>query len=314
MCSLRQPKANSSIIPDRTDAWRVIPRLRNAPPCRSLPPRMPKVSRPVSVTMPPHGLVFAESVHAANFRMPVRADPFHKILYVLGGRIILRDHHDQRDITATTGTLLAVERATAHQLRDESPATLLLLCLAPGFVNADPARRALWRALAQQANWHVPAGKPASQRFENLWRRALLEQTTPQPAAIVSLHALAAQILVALARLPAASPRSDTAARRVDAVARELTDSFYDEWTLDRAAARAGLSRRRFSELFRAQQGATFLDALTSLRLRHAEKLLRAGAHSVTGVAFSCGYRDLSHFYRVFRKHHGCSPGAFPRS
>jgi AraC-like DNA-binding protein len=259
--------------------------------------------------MPAHGVVLAESIHGPGFRMPLRADPFHKLVYVLHGRLTVRDRHADRETVAGPGTLLVIESGSAHQLHDDAPASLLLLCLAPRFVRADPHRRALWRTLAGQGQWHVPAGKSASQRFENLWRRALLEQASPRADAVVALHALASQILVALARLPVAPPRINTAARRVGAVAHELADTFYDEWTLDRAADRAGLSRRRFSELFRAHAGTTFLDHLTTLRLDHAAQLLRAGRHSVTGVAFSCGYRDLSHFYRAFRRRYGCPPG-----
>jgi AraC-like DNA-binding protein len=272
---------------------------------------MTKTTRPVAVAMPAHGVVFAESIHSADFRMPLRADPFHKLIYVLHGRVILRDHHAGREVAAGPGTLLAVENRHAHQLRDQSPATLLLLCLAPRFVKADEHRTALWDALAHHGQWHVPTGRPGSQRFENLWRRALLEQTANSTDATVALHALAAQILVALARLPARASRVDTAERRVQTVARELAETFYDDWSLDRAAARAGLSRRRFSELFRAHAGETFLDRLSTLRLEHAADLLRQSQHSVTGVAFSCGYRDLSHFYRVFRRRYGCPPGEF---
>ncbi len=270
---------------------------------------MTRVSRPIAVAMPAHGVVFAESVHADNFRMPVRADPFHKLVYVLHGRVVCVDPTAGRETVAGPGTLLAIDRGTAHQLRDETPAVLLLLCLAPGFAAGDPARKALWRELTGVRRWRIAAGKPSSQRFENLWRRGLLEQTAAHPGATVAVHALAAQILVALARLPAAGAGADTPAKRVRAVARELTETFYDEWTLDRAAVRAGLSRRRFSELFRTHTGATFLETLTALRLNHAARLLRAGGHSVTGVAFSCGYRDLSHFYRVFRRRYGRPPG-----
>jgi AraC-like DNA-binding protein len=275
---------------------------------------MPKVTRPITINLPSHGVAFGESVHALNFRMPLRADPFHKILYVLQGRLRYRDRHAQRELVATAGTLLAVDAGTAHQLHDEAPVTLLLLCLSPEFVVDDANRRALWLTLRDQASWHVPPGKSASRQFENLWRRGLLEQSLASTSANVAAHALAAQILVALARLPAGEPRDDTAAQRVERVAREMADSFYDEWTLDVAAARADLSRRRFSDLFRAQAGASFVATLTKLRLDHAAKLLRKGAHSVTGVAFSCGYRDLSHFYRAFRERYGCAPGAFAKA
>jgi AraC-like DNA-binding protein len=52
----------------------------------------------------------------------------------------------------------------------------------------------------------------------------------------------------------------------------------------------------------------TFWDYLNGRRLDHAAKLLRAGELSVTGVMFSCGFNDLSHFYRMFRQRHGLAP------
>ncbi|MCX6955695.1 MAG: AraC family transcriptional regulator [Verrucomicrobia bacterium] len=275
---------------------------------------MSKVTRPVPVALPAHGVAFAESLHAADFRMPERIDPFHKLIYVLHGQVVFHDRPGTPEFSAGPGTLLAIERGTAHRLRDRSPATLLLLCLAPRWIADDPPRRTLWRALVQRRSWHLPSAGPASERFENLWRRALLEQGETRPGATVALHALAAQILVTVARQPEVAPAADPAATRVAAVAQELADSFYDEWTLDHAAARAGLSRRHFSELFRIQTGDTFLGTLTRLRLDHAARLLRDGAHSVTGVAFSCGYRDLSHFYRVFRRRFGRPPGRWSKT
>lgn len=275
---------------------------------------MSTVTRPVPVALPAHGVAFAESLHAADFRMPVRTDPFHKLIYVLRGTVLYREQPDSPELTAGPGSLLAIERGTAHELRDQSPATLLLLCLAPRWIADDPPRRALWRLLAQRRRGPVPSVSTASERFENLWRRALLEQRETRPAAVVALHALAAQVLVALARQPVATAPSDPATSRVAAVAHELAESFYDEWTLDHAAGRAGLSRRHFSDLFRAHVGDTFLNTLTRLRLDHAAQLLRDGAHSVTGVAFSCGYRDLSHFYRVFRRRFGRPPGQWGKS
>ena len=275
---------------------------------------MRQVTRPLTVALPAHGVAFAESLHAADFRMPVRTDPFHKLIYVLHGQVLYRDQPAAHELAAGPGALLAIERGTAHELRDQSPATLLLLCLAPRWIADDPSRRTLWRTLAQRRHWHMPPASAASPRFENLWRHALLEQRETRPAATVALHALAAHILVTVARQPGAPAPADPAVRRVATVAHALAETFYDEWTLDHAAARAGLSRRHFSDLFRAHAGDTFLNTLTRLRLDHAAQLLRDGAHSVTGVAFSCGYRDLSHFYRVFRRRFGRPPGQWGKA
>lgn len=275
---------------------------------------MRQVTRPIPVALPTHGVVFAESLHAADFRMPARTDPFHKLIYVLQGEVWFRAAPDTREAPAGPGALLAVAHGTEHQLRDESPATLLLLCVAPRWINVDSDRRLLWQTLTERRHWHLAPTSAANARFENLWRRALLEQRAALPGATVSLHALAAQILVSVARQPTAPPTCAPAAHRVATVAAELAETFYDEWTLDHAAARAGLSRRHFSDLFRAHAGDTFLNTTTRLRLDHAAKLLRDGTHSVTGVAFSCGYRDLSHFYRAFRRRYGCAPGRWCQS
>jgi len=258
-----------------------------------------KTSRPLSVTMPAAGVLFAESVHASDFQMAARTDPFHKLLYVLRGAVTLAEP-GRRAEGATAGTLLVIPAGTGHQIRDERSSTLLLLCLAPAFLEADPELPALWRELAGRNERRLALSRPTQHQVESAWRRAMLEGVHRRPGALVLHRALAAQILVTLVRLPASQPASDPLTR-VAAVRRELEHTFYDEWNLDRAAVRAGLSRRHFSTLFRQAAGRTFWEHLTELRLDHAAALLRQGEHSVTGVVFSCGFGDVSQFYRLFR-------------
>ena len=120
----------------------------------------------------------------------------------------------------------------------------------------------------------------------------------------------AAQVLGALARVPAQAA-ADDAEQRVAAVARDLAESFYEPWSLERACAQAAMSRRHFSALFRRLTGRTFLDQLTEHRLTHAAVLLNDNRHSIIGAAFSSGYGDLSHFYRLFRARFGKPPRAW---
>jgi transcriptional regulator GlxA family with amidase domain len=156
----------------------------------------------------------------------------------------------------------------------------------------------------------VRAGGAWGPRFEGLWRAGIAEQAGDRPGREVALRAAAENILVAVARSPADAP-ADAASQRVAAVVRELAVTFYEPWSLERACRRAGMSRRHFSKLFRAQTGKTFLDHLTTLRLDHAAALLRDNRHSIIGAAFSSGYGDLSHFYRLFRARFGQPPRAW---
>lgn len=269
---------------------------------------MPRSSTPLSVKLPDDGVVFAESVHAQDFRMQERVDPFHKLLYVLAGEVEFQA--EPENVVARAGSVLAVPAGFAHALVDRTPSTLLLLCLGRTFVDGVPDLAALWNELARAPRHHLALGRPNRLRIEGLWRRALLETASRRTGGELALRCLAQEIVLYLARLPPVS-ETDTPAARVAIVRREIDESFHDEWSLDRAATRAGLSRRHFSSLFRAATGASFWTHLNETRLTHAASLLARREHSIVGVMFSCGFNDLSTFYRQFRRRFGVPPGSW---
>ena len=268
------------------------------------------VSRPISVTLPSYGIAFAESVHGPRFRMAERVDPFHKIIYVLQGDVAFSETAQGQPLHAAAGSALCVNAGVRHQLTDTEPPTLLLLCFTREFLKRDRELEQLWSRLTGSSPAGLRPGGSWGTRFEALWRAGIVEQTGSQTGREVALRAASENILVALARLPVDTP-DDAATHRVANVAREVAETFYEPWSLDRACGRAGMSRRHFSKLFRAQVGRTFLEHLTELRLTHAAKLLEESHHSIIGAAFSSGYGDLSHFYRLFRARFGHPPRAW---
>jgi AraC-like DNA-binding protein len=265
-----------------------------------------KTSRPLTITLPAAGVHFAESIHTGDFQMAPRTDPFHKLLYVLRGRIACHAA-DRAPESVAAGMLLVVPAGTQHQLKDEQPSTLLLLCLSSAFLRTDPELPALWRELTGRNERRIALSRPTQHQIESAWRRAMLERIHGRPGSITTSRTLAAQLLVTLARLPVRKPTT-APLTRVAAVMREMESTFYDDWNLDRATTRAGISRRHFSMLFRQVSGRTFWEHLTDLRLTHAAQLLQQGEHSVTGVVFSCGFGDVSQFYRLFRQRFGLPP------
>lgn len=69
-----------------------------------------------------------------------------------------------------------------------------------------------------------------------------------------------------------------------------------------------GMSCSEFSRAFKRDQGTTFRDYLVNSRVQRAANMLSKTNCSVTDAAFSVGFRDLSHFARLFRRTMGCSP------
>jgi len=106
-------------------------------------------------------------------------------------------------------------------------------------------------------------------------------------------------------------PRIPDARERVQVFAAGLPKRSLESWTLDKAAGEVNLSRRRFSELWRAVTGETFVTSLQRYRIRTAQRFMLQDTHSIAGAAFAAGFDDISHFYRVFHKVEGMPPGTW---
>jgi len=78
-------------------------------------------------------------------------------------------------------------------------------------------------------------------------------------------------------------------------------------WTVAELAARAHLSRSRFTERFTELMGRSPLAYVAGWRLDTAADLLAAG-HGVAETAHAVGYGSESGFARAFRRHHGHPP------
>ena len=78
----------------------------------------------------------------------------------------------------------------------------------------------------------------------------------------------------------------------------------YEELTL-----LTGLSRSRLGVLFRRETGENISSAYLRLRLKRAKELLAGEEEfSIPELCRRCGFRDISYFYRRFRREFGTSP------
>lgn len=82
---------------------------------------------------------------------------------------------------------------------------------------------------------------------------------------------------------------------------------------LSDVAESCGLSVCHFSTTFHSVVGCSFSEYLTQTRLRHACALLASSTSTVTEIAYESGFSSLSHFFRVFRAHHHCTPLEYRR-
>lgn len=269
----------------------------------------PHAREPVAVRFPACGVFVLESRHERGFRMsPVQHD-FVKLVQPISGRgwLVRR----QGRLLLQTGDVVLVPAGERHHIEDDGarPLSLYALCVADLGPSAPRNLR------------HFPA--PAwSAEFRALIRQLLHEQTLARPGHELLLRGLALQALglavraASGARESAAPQRDDrrVAAARVAAYLREMERTFFHAQTLDDIATRLGLSRRRFTQLFRAAAGESWLQHLHRHRLAHARRLLEETRRSVASIGYECGFEDLTTFYRTFKAAEGTSPLAWRQS
>jgi AraC family L-rhamnose operon regulatory protein RhaS len=263
---------------------------------------------PARVVMPAWGVCVFESHHAADFRMEVARHDEMEVFYVLGGAGVFE--LDGRPVPCGPGDVLVVHPGLSHRIADDPgrPLSLLGVRIRPAVWAIDPelARPVPGNHLARDAL--------VGPQVRAAVRRLLFEQTSGQPGRAGTMVGLALQLLAALARARGPMPRpSDPLPRSdlrgtVEAYVAELAHRFFEPARIDGVAAQLGMSRRRFTDLFRDVTGATWSDYLRRLRVEHAKLLLRATARSVLAVAFEAGFEDLSSFYRAFQRQEGTTP------
>ena len=92
-----------------------------------------------------------------------------------------------------------------------------------------------------------------------------------------------------------------------------ISTDYTRDITLHDLAGIAQMNPNYFCRLFRSMTGRTPIDYLNYYRVESACEMLATRDCTITEVAFSCGFNDLSYFTRCFRKYKDMTPGQYAR-
>lgn len=260
---------------------------------------------PAKVRFGRNGLALLESYHDESFHMDWRQDVYDKILMLIGGEGTL--YLEKKQVTIRAPVVVVIPANTRHRIEDLRglPISLYGICI---HRKTGPVRH-----LARAACRHVRLlmDPHLIQRLYFWLQEWLLEQRQQEPGFLDLQVSLVTRILVELIRFPGAQDEPSLDSRqRIRAYVHRQEHEFWKPDSLDEVARQLGLSRRRFTQLFAELTGESWLARRTRLRMAHAATLLRDTSLPVRSVAFECGYGDITHFYRAFKRVHGMSPGS----
>lgn len=216
-------------------------------------------------------------------------------------------------IDLVPGDFVFLAPGTDHVVEDTGSPETLLLC---GYCSFDLDRDdALLRALPE----YVILRREDFDAWP--WLQRTLEHLSAEylsaaPGSDLTVNKLTEVLLVQLLRMDfGRTGRTGIIAALADKrLAQALAAVHADpgeDWTTERAAAAASMSRSGFARRFKELLEMNFFEYLTRLRMRNARDLLRTTRLPVGDIAERVGYRSELSFVKAFKKAEGETPRAY---
>lgn len=99
--------------------------------------------------------------------------------------------------------------------------------------------------------------------------------------------------------------------RQLKNTLRLIREDYMSQLSLNDLAEAAEMSPKYFCRFFSEMTGKTPIEYLNYYRIECAAEQLQYSEDSVTTVALSCGYNDLSYFVKTFKRYKGATPKQF---
>jgi AraC-like DNA-binding protein len=86
------------------------------------------------------------------------------------------------------------------------------------------------------------------------------------------------------------------------------------EWTIYLMAEKLNISTGYLEEIYKNTFGVTCMTDVINSRINLAKKYLLYDNRSIAEIANLCGYHNMEHFFRQFKKKTGVTPNQFRNS
>ncbi len=107
------------------------------------------------------------------------------------------------------------------------------------------------------------------------------------------------------------SEQSDYNRERINKVYAYIVDNFQDTISLDEASQKVGMTPNAFCKYFKKITRKTFMETVIDFRVNFATQLLIETDKTIADVCFESGFRDMSHFYKMFTSRMETSPSSY---
>jgi AraC-like DNA-binding protein/mannose-6-phosphate isomerase-like protein (cupin superfamily) len=261
--------------------------------------------------LPPSGGYHVALVRGTgrHWQFAAHSHDFVEVFCVIAGAGI-HQMQDEVEKALTPGVITTVLPGQAHSLRDNSdnaPFTFINVAI----------RQAAWGRFFSMIERNPRAeGSPtaimlypeSAARIQS--NRALFEDILSSAPSEQSLPKLLRFLINLVDRYDLAEPSSGSS-KWLDHILDALKDDEVLRGGLPCLLGRLNISYSHLARLCRRQAGLSPTEVINRARIDRAKHLLATSPIPVTAIGQRCGFNTMSHFYKVFRREAGTSPGAF---
>lgn len=210
---------------------------------------------------------------------------------------------DNRVYNVQPGDIVIVPAGIIHHTKyDEIKHTRILINCATRYI---PASACYEISLGNYLYRNPGITSEAMRIFKNIEEEYKLKDRLSDEIIFCHTHSL----FYLLARNADTCVSVDSRNKVIEQAVAYIRENFSSDVTLSSMAEMLSVSPEHFSRMFKKETGLGFSKYLNSLRLQHAEQLLRTTEKAnITRIAESCGFEDSNYFSKKFKEMYGVSP------
>lgn len=99
--------------------------------------------------------------------------------------------------------------------------------------------------------------------------------------------------------------------RRIKQIFEYMNQNFSSEISLRALSKLVNMHEASLSRFIKKSTGKNFIECLNEIRIGQSSRLLIKSSQSISEIAYSCGFNNVSYFNRVFKRKKRCTPKEF---
>jgi YesN/AraC family two-component response regulator len=272
-----------------------------------------RIKKPIKIELPKYGIWIITSTHDEDFTMDMHAHSFYELFFVRNG-IGKYLTNDTEDLNLIKNRMFLAYPHQLHQVVDEKKNLLskYVVGYSPEMMSQNSDDLLLMQSFAEnmkKSGSLLFQDEYVASRIHNYFKEILFEQTVKNIGYTVRIKQIFFSLIINLLRNNNLF-NSKIGINSIENSLEYIKTQFYKPLAVGELAEMCSLSIRRYTDLFKERTGKTCVEYITKLRIEYCKKLLLQ-TQDISLSMLDSGFCDLSHFYKVFKKHTGRTPKQF---